>query len=169
MADPIEILTPDGAWPQAFERLAAWLSSALGLAIRIEHVGSTAVPGLAAKPIIDIMVGVHDRRDLPKVARNLLALGFEPDEAAESLETSVFLHRAAGRGDPPINLHLALVDTRPWRDLLRFRDKLRSDRRLALHYEDLKRRLAVASNGDLGAYTAGKSAFVADVLGATHS
>lgn len=168
MSDAIEIHAADGAWQPAFGRVAAQLSSALGPRIRIEHIGSTAVAGLGAKPILDIMLGVVDRREIPKVRRDLEALGFAPEASSASLETSVFLRRAGGEGDPPINLHLTFVDSRPWTDLLRFRDRLRADPGLARTYEALKRRLAVACEGDLDAYTAGKSAFVAEVLEAPH-
>lgn len=168
MPDSIEIHAADDAWQPAFDRTASRLSSALGPGVYIEHVGSTAVPGLGAKPILDILIGVHDRWAIPKIRQSLEALGFAPGASAASLETSDFLWRAGSAGDPPINLHLTFVDSRPWTDLLRFRDRLRADPGLARTYEALKRRLAAASEGDLEAYTAGKSAFVAEALEAPH-
>lgn len=165
MSDSIEIHAADGAWQLAFDRAVTRLSSALGPSVRIEHIGSTAVAGLGAKPILDILLGVHDQREIPRVRQSLEALGFAPGASSASLEMSVFLRRAGGEGDPPINLHLILVDSRPWVDLLSFRDRLRADPGLARTYENLKRRLAAACDGDLDAYTAGKSAFVAEVLG----
>ncbi|MDB5430776.1 MAG: hypothetical protein JWP35_1892 [Caulobacter sp.] len=127
------------------------------------------MPGLGAKAILDILVGVGDQRDLPNAVRGLEALGFVSGASLSPPDRSAFLRRPAGEGEPPINLHLTLVDSYQWLDLLRFRDKLRADPGLAQTYENLKRRLAAASEGDLDAYTAGKSIFVAKVLEVSHS
>jgi GrpB-like predicted nucleotidyltransferase (UPF0157 family) len=77
MADPVVIVDYDPSWPATFEQLRDRLAATLGrLAVAIEHVGSTAVPGLAAKPIIDLDVVIADRIDLPAVIQRLRTLGY---------------------------------------------------------------------------------------------
>src|SRR4051812_45485070 len=74
---PIEVVEPDPVWPAQFEMLATRIRSALGdRALAVEHVGSTSVPGLAAKPIIDIDMTVADPRDEPSYVPDLEAVGF---------------------------------------------------------------------------------------------
>ena len=78
MADPVVIADYDPSWPATFEQLRDRLTGTLGLlAVAIEHVGSTAVPGLAAKPIIDLDVVIADRADLPAVIQQLRPLGYQ--------------------------------------------------------------------------------------------
>ena len=168
MSDPIAIHAADGSWRPAFERAAVRLTATLGPGVRVEHVGSTAVAGLSGKPILDIMLGVGSRADIPKIVRSLEALGFLTGASAPSQQAGAFLSREADELEPPINLHLTVIDGRQWRDLLRFRDELRANPRLARAYEDLKRHLAATSDGDLEAYTAGKTLFITDVLKAPH-
>ena len=78
MTDPVIIEDYDPRWPRIFEILRSRIAAVLNeLAIAIEHVGSTAVPGLAAKPIIDIDVLIRSSTDLPAVIRKLAGLGYE--------------------------------------------------------------------------------------------
>jgi GrpB-like predicted nucleotidyltransferase (UPF0157 family) len=78
MADSVVIVDYDPSWPSTFEQLRDRLAATLGrLAVAIEHVGSTAVPGLAAKPIIDLDVVIADRGDLPAVIQRLRPLGYQ--------------------------------------------------------------------------------------------
>ena len=150
-------------WAQAFERAARWLGPLAGPGAQIAHIGSTAVPGLGAKPIIDILVGLDTERDLAGAAARLRAEGFLQGSSAEASTPILFLSRGERGDEPAINLHLTVVDSLPWRNLICFRDKLRKDAALASSYETLKRRLAETAV-DIDAYTAGKGAFVARVL-----
>lgn len=129
----------------------------------IEHVGSTAVPGLAAKPVIDVMVGVESL-DASRAALPLLeALGYTyapyRADVMHWLCKPSFAHRTH-------HLHLVPFESALWRDRLAFRDALRADAALARRYEALKRELAAKFRDDREAYTEGKTPFVEAVLAA---
>lgn len=159
----IEIQPPNAAWPQAFDQAARWLRHLVGPEAHIEHVGSTAIPGLSAKPVIDILVGLDNGRDIAGLVPIFEARGFVRGIAAGAPKINLFLRRPGADDRLAMNLHLTQFGSCQWRDLIRFRDTLRGDPALALSYETLKRRLAETS-ADLEAYTAGKSEFVARVL-----
>jgi GrpB-like predicted nucleotidyltransferase (UPF0157 family) len=100
---PIEVVEPDPAWPAQFDLLAARLRAALGdRALAVEHVGSTSVPGLAAKAIIDIDVTVPDPRDEPAYVPDLEAAGFR----LRMREPGWHEHRLVVHNDPRANIHV---------------------------------------------------------------
>jgi len=135
-----ELAEYDPAWPKRFEDEAKQIGAALGdLAVEIEHVGSTAVPGLAAKPTVDIAVGATTI-DLPPVAVNALeALGYE-DAGAES-KPGERNFRKVSRFAREVIVHVVEWGGPKWRAHLQFRDALRADPSLAGEYERLKRSL----------------------------
>lgn len=164
--DPVELESYDATWPARFEQEAERLRGALGdLAVRIEHVGSTSVPGLASKPVIDIMIGVVDlQASADAVVAALSQLGYEYWEADPSRDERMHLVRwNAGRSARLVHVHVAPTSGLFWRELLAFRDRLRSDPNLTAQYEDLKRGLAVQFGNDRDAYTAAKTEFVRKV------
>ncbi len=153
-------------WPTLFEGAAAEIRGVLGHQILgIEHVGSTAVPGLAAKPILDILVAVSDFQKALKAAPLLADLGYEhrPDE--ESPDRHFFRRRVDGRRTH--HLSLAEPTSSHYRNTIVFRDALRADPRLAKAYEALKLDLANRFPHDREAYSRGKTQFVVDVLRAS--
>lgn len=157
----IEAYNPD--WPVRFESerrvllaiLAPWLIGP------IEHVGSTAVPGLQAKPIIDIMAGVRD-----------LASSIPAIEALKPLHYCYFDYKAdvmhwfckPNDLERTHHLHLVPFGSQLWRDRLAFRERLRSDATLRAGYEALKIALASRHRHDREAYTEAKTEFVQCVL-----
>jgi GrpB-like predicted nucleotidyltransferase (UPF0157 family) len=154
---PVEIAPYDAAWPSRYEaerrRLAGMLPGA-----EIEHFGSTAVPGLAAKPVVDIIALVDD---LDRPIQLLVERGGYsfPVEYNATLERRRWM---CWPGPERRIFHLHLTDDRAEFDRrLRFRDALRADQSLAREYEELKRSLAERFRNDREAYTAAKSAFVA--------
>lgn len=161
--EPIRVVAYDPAWPGLFEQERALLEPVLRpwLAGPIEHVGSTAVPGLAAKPVIDIMAAV---RDLPSSldARAAVApLGYvyfpyRPDAMHWFCKPS-----PARRTH---HLHLVPAGSALWRERLLFRDYLRRSAATAAEYAALKRALAERNRSDREAYTEAKSDFVRAVL-----
>ena len=149
-------------WAELFVSEAERLRDALGsLALGIEHYGSTSVPGLAAKPILDILVGVPQISDAGPYVTKLAPLGYAYAAGAGVPEHLVF-----GRGAARTHLlHLVLHGGPAWRRGLRFRDALRSDPRLAAEYLRLKQELAGRYPTERGEYTAAKTAFIEQVLG----
>ena len=146
-------------WGRLFHEEAVRLAATLGdAAPRIEHVGSTAIPGLITKPIIDIVVAIGDLRDGGNAVRVLEGIGYElipEDVVADRL----FLVK----GSPDarqIHLSLAEIGSACWRDHVLFRDALRTQPRVAADYAALKRELAARYPDDRAAYTAGKAAFI---------
>jgi GrpB-like predicted nucleotidyltransferase (UPF0157 family) len=168
-APDIQIVAHDAGWRQAFDVEADCIRAVLGsFAHGVEHIGSTAVPGLAAKPIVDLMVGIASEDDVePSVAR-LAALGYErrPDG---DFPGRTFLRRVDEGGHVTHHLSLTIQGAGYWTDQLTFRDALRRDPSLAQRYADLKRDLATRS-ADTSAYTRAKTDFVRQVLlGAGHA
>jgi GrpB-like predicted nucleotidyltransferase (UPF0157 family) len=136
---PVHLAEYDPAWPQLFAREAARIKQLLGeTAKRIEHVGSTSVPGLAAKPIIDIVTEVIDSSDETAYVVPLERHGYE----LRIREPDWYAHRVLKGPDTDINLHVFTVGCSEVERMLKFRDHLRatpSDREL---YETTKRELA---------------------------
>ncbi len=130
----------------------------------IEHVGSTAVPGLSAKPIIDILAGVSDLTEADALLGPLCAHGYNTSaEFNATLPDRRWLMRhACGRRTH--HLHLVVFDDEPWIRHVQFRALLRADAAIAARYENLKRGLAERHRQDRDAYTAAKSAFINEVL-----
>jgi GrpB-like predicted nucleotidyltransferase (UPF0157 family) len=157
VADPIVIVDYDPAWPSEFERLRARAADAVGdLAVAIEHVGSTAVPGLAAKPVIDLIIVVAPDNVQAAVAR-LAEIGYvhRGNLGVEGREAF-----AVPAGERRHHLYVSATDSEELRAQLAFRDRLRTSPQLAAEYEALKRALAVRHREDRGAYTDAKTEFV---------
>ncbi|RRR99531.1 GrpB family protein [Glycomyces terrestris] len=136
----------------------------------IEHVGSTSVPGLAAKPIVDLAVTVRDL-DLAaaEVGPDLAAAGWHfvpPDLDGRPWRRFFVKPDATGR-HREAHLHLIAAGHPRWSEQIRFRDALRCDGALARRYGDLKRLLAEQHGDDREAYTAGKAAFIEEAVAAT--
>lgn len=159
---PITLADPDPAWAGAFAVEAARLRDVLGeRALAIEHVGSTSVPGLAAKPIIDIVLVVADTTDEAAYVPDMEAAGY----VLHVREPDWFEHRLFKRFDADINLHVFPDGCTEVDRMLAFRDHLcadPADRRL---YEDTKRRLAVRRWQYVQDYADAKSAVVAEITG----
>jgi GrpB-like predicted nucleotidyltransferase (UPF0157 family) len=159
--DPIEVVAYDPSWAAAFEEWRRRLTEALGeTAVRIEHVGSTAVPGLAAKPVIDVQVSVPDVEDEPAYVPAIEALGVP-------LRFSHPGHRyfRPPAGEPRnVQIHVCEAGSEWEREHMRFRDLLRADPELRQAYGRLKLELAELYRDDRLAYTDAKTAFILDAL-----
>jgi GrpB-like predicted nucleotidyltransferase (UPF0157 family) len=165
LGNPVVIVDYDPSWPATFEELRDRLAATLGpLAVAIEHVGSTAVPGLAAKPIIDLDVVIADQADLPTVIQRLRPLGYHHEGDLGVPGREAFTTPA---GAPSHHLYVCVVGTPALDRHLAFREALRADPRLVDAYGDLKRTLAARLSHDRSAYTEAKSAFVERALAAS--
>ncbi len=151
------------AWPRLFETEAEALRDALGdRGGPVEHVGSTAVPGLAAKPILDMMVAVPSMESARALVGAVERLGYTHRPNGDAADRVFFAKGPTDRRTH--HLSLTTVGSGFWRAHVAFRDRLREDPEFARAYEALKRSLAEAHPEDRGAYTAGKEAFVAAAL-----
>jgi GrpB-like predicted nucleotidyltransferase (UPF0157 family) len=178
---PITIAAYDPAWPATFLRERDAIIAACGAApfVRIEHIGSTSVPGLAAKPIIDMMPGLRTLDDAPPLIDPLAALGwayvpeFErpvPELNDPSMPSRRYFRKDVA-GQRAFHMHMVEVTSDFWRDQLLFRDYLRAFPAEADAYAELKRRLAAdfnerltpSSNVNVG-YTDRKSGFITERL-----
>jgi len=161
----VVIVDYDPEWPRLYEEEKIRLRSALGPAAgSIEHMGSTSVPGLGAKPIIDIMVGVRCRAEADLFQRQLEPAGFL-DVTPEPGETEWFYCLGRGNHELYYHVHLVVEDSRHWRRQLAFRNQLRLSPALAAEYDRLKRRLADEYGENREGYTEAKTGFITRVLG----
>jgi len=159
----VEVVAHDPRWDALFRRAALELRQALGGEISgVHHVGSTAVPGLCAKPIIDILVSIPNFDRGLALVPALSRLGYEHRPTNDIPDRHYFRRR---RGTARTH-HLSLAEpsSHHHQVTLMFRDALRRDPRLAAQYAELKLELARRFPRDRGAYIDGKTSFVAGVL-----
>lgn len=151
----------DPAWPSLFAREAERLRRILGQRVLgLEHVGSTSVPGLAAKPILDVLLVVADSADEPTYVPGLEAEGY----VLRHREPDWFEHRMFKGPDADINLHVFSAGCSEVGRMLAFRDRLRSDAADRALYERTKRELAQRDWPTVQDYADAKSPIVADIL-----
>ena len=157
----IVIVDYDPLWPEQFRKHEAVLSQALGSkALLIEHVGSTSVPGLAAKPIIDIVVLVEDSADEAAYLPALLAAGY----VLRVREPDWHEHRMLRIPQLDVHVHVFSSGSAEVIRQLAFRDHLRSNAEDRLLYESFKRRLAKEDWPDMNAYARAKTEVIEQIL-----
>jgi GrpB-like predicted nucleotidyltransferase (UPF0157 family) len=157
--DDIYLVDYDPLWPAQFEKMAAWLRSRLGpdTALRVEHYGSTAIPGMPAKPVIDILVEVPSFNEAKK--RALPCLNEEAWEYWWYAGHMVLFRRKTLMGERTHHVHMMPRGHKFWNGLA-FRDYLRSHPEDAARYAALKRQLADRYPKDRERYTSAKTEFV---------
>ncbi|GIK84809.1 MAG: hypothetical protein BroJett026_02900 [Betaproteobacteria bacterium] len=159
--ETITLVESDPQWPALFAAESARVSAALAdIATHIEHVGSTAVPGLAGKPIVDLLVGVRSLDEGRAGARRLAALGYE-DFGEVFIPGRLYLRR---RGPPHFNVAIAEDGGAFFASQLAVRDYLRSHPDEAKAYADEKRKVHAAGARLFSTYSQGKHAFVASLV-----
>lgn len=159
---PITLVAYDPDWPRLFGREAERLRSVLGdVALRIEHVGSTSVPGLTAKPIVDVLLVVPDSADEPCYLPRLQAAGY----VLRIREPDWFEHRLVKGPDTDVNLHVFSAGAAEVERMLRFRDRLRADDAARERYARTKRALARRTWRHVQDYADAKTAVVREILG----
>jgi len=156
----VRLAEPDPAWPEWYAREQDSIRNALGeRAVQIEHVGSTSVPGLAAKPVIDIVLVVADSADEPAYVPALESAGYR----LRHREPSWYEHRFFG-GHPAVQIHVFSTGSPEVERMLLFRDRLRShpeDREL---YQRTKRDLAAARWSYVQDYADAKSSVIEQII-----
>jgi GrpB-like predicted nucleotidyltransferase (UPF0157 family) len=165
-AGPIIIADYDPAWPVMFEQERAILQTAVGsLLITCEHVGSTAVPGLAAKPIIDLLVGVRSLGEAEShYIEPLEALGYTHIPDYRSWLADELFFRKGIPGPWTHHIHMMQPSSPLWERRLLFRDYLRTHREAAHIYGNLKRSLAKECGDNIAAYRDAKTAFIEEMM-----
>lgn len=165
ISEEVRLTAHDSQWAVRFvterDRLMALLP---GRFAAIEHIGSTGIARLAAKPIIDILAGVSAISEADALLQPLCANGYETSaEFNATLPDRRWLMRhACGRRTH--HLHLVVFGGEPWVQHLQFRDLLRADAAIAARYERLKQELAEQYRHDREAYTHAKAAFINEIL-----
>ena len=155
----VEIVDYRPAWAEIFEReRAAIIETCSPWVMEVHHVGSTSVPGLAAKPILDIMPVVASPDDGENAVEPMTALGYR--YRGENGLPGRFYFDKIVDGRTVVHCHMYPQDHSDVRKLVAFRDRLRTDRETASEYERLKRELASKYRDDRESYTDGKGAFV---------
>jgi GrpB-like predicted nucleotidyltransferase (UPF0157 family) len=159
--ETFELAEYNPEWPVLFQTESELIEAAMGeKAVEIQHIGSTSVPGLRAKPIIDILVAVDNFEPIEEYRRRLEPIGYRFQTHENDAERLFFW-----KGQPRTH-HLHLVEFATWehqRHLL-FRDYLRNHAEIARLYEEIKRELAVAFKNNRPAYTKGKTAFIKSIM-----
>ena len=162
---PLVIVAYDPTWPDTFEAAKAQILRAIAPHIQsIHHVGSTSVVGLCAKPIIDILVGVHDwdkaRATIPPLQR----IGWE-FRGRRGIPRRHYFVRRIPDGRRTHHLHMLETASTPYADMLAFRNYLRAHPAAAAEYAVLKRTLAARPEPHRGAYQQAKAPFIQRILG----
>jgi len=162
---PVVIVDYDPEWPLLYEQEKARLLRVIGRwVVAIEQVGSTAVPGLGAKPIIDVMVAVRRLADAEKCIEPLQSIGYEYVPRGEDFIPE---RRYFHKGPPEARTHhLHMVERTSdfWERHLLFRDYLRTHPKTAQEYEQLKRELAARYGSDRLCYNDAKTPYIEAVV-----
>ena len=163
MTDGVTIVPYDPEWPRRFDEERRELGAVFaGVEAVIEHVGSTAVPGLAAKPVIDIIVGVAVLAEVERRIPALEAAGYEYVPAYEQQLPDRRYFRKPRLGPRAFHVHCVVTGSDFWIRHLAFRDHLRTHPEAAAAYHHLKRELATRLSKE--AYTQAKSPFIEGIL-----
>jgi len=164
--EPIFLVPYDARWPATYDSECYRLLSLFPMQLRaVEHIGSTAVPGMLAKPIIDILAGVDSMTIADSLFEPILRNGYTTSRAFNQMLPDRRWFMRSRDGHRTHHLHVVAFGGPTWHRHLTFRDRLRSDSALAQSYAQLKADLAIRFQYDREAYTDAKSVFVDSVLG----
>lgn len=172
MNKKIEIVSYNPEWPKQFELLKAVYTQLLGtLLLSLEHVGSTSVPGLAAKPVLDIDLVIVDAHQLQPIIPVLETAGYAfrgdqgiKDRYAFSAKSRLAPDTGSGQLWPAHHLYCCVANSTSLSNHILLRDALRRDAILREDYSILKKKLAIAAQGDIDKYVEGKSDFISNIL-----
>jgi len=157
----VELETYNTSWPDVFNIEKEMLHAAIGQNnLVIEHIGSTAIPGLSAKPIIDIMVGLHDYAIAGELLQGMSHMGYRyMAEYEESIPDRKFFLKSSG-GERSHHVHMVQLNEEYWDRHMFFRNHLRRNEIVRHAYQDLKTRLSNLDWKNRNQYALAKSAFI---------
>ena len=160
----VQVIDYDPEWPRIFERVRSYVWPAVrDIALSVEHVGSTSVPGLRAKPVIDACIVVASSKDVPACIERLASIGYVHRGNLGVPEREAFHHPDAL---PKHHLYLSPRESLSLKNHLGLRDYLRSHPEAAREYGDVKAELARRFPADIDSYIVGKTEFILGILGA---
>ncbi len=160
----VQVVEHDPGWASLFKNEADAIRHAgEALILDVQHVGSTAVFGLPAKPILDIAVAVGASGEILELAKRLTAVGYI-DRGDRGREGGYLLVRDSGPEVRTVHLHIVEQTDRQWCHYVAFRDILRRDAAIRAEYGEIKRRLAAMYPNDRQHYTDSKNEFIQRVL-----
>lgn len=154
-------------WPLQFEQLKLEYENALqGIALDIQHVGSTSVPGMAAKPVIDIDIIINSGSLLPLIIERLAVIGYAyvGDLGIAGREAFKYNGTLTGKSKPKHNLYVCIAGCVSLQNHLLLRNYLRTNTPAANQYSNLKKELAFKYADNIDLYIEGKTAFIVDIL-----
>lgn len=160
---PIKVVEYDSSWPMLFEKEKNILTNILGpnIALRIEHIGSTAVPNLSAKPTIDILVEIPEENSIFEVILSKMSEnGYIHMQEQKNHLMFVKGYSPTGLEEESFHIHMGSNEEEWLWDRLYFRDYLCMDSAVALEYENLKKKSAKSYKHDREAYTESKREFI---------
>jgi GrpB-like predicted nucleotidyltransferase (UPF0157 family) len=166
MKRAVRILDYSPEWPELFENEKRLILNVIGcFVVGIEHVGSTAVVGLGAKPIIDITVAIKSLKDAHKCVGPLESIGYKyVPEYEESIPERRYFHKGKPPEEQHYHLHMVEMSSDFWKRHLLFRDYLRTHPKVAKDHCKLKKRLASEYGSDREGYTEAKTSFIKSVV-----
>ncbi len=158
----IESYNPE--WTQIFTKESEEIQAVFPGTVIIEHVGSTSVPGLDAKPVIDIMVGLKEL-DTSSIIQNMESLGYEhwKEDTFQNVRL-MFTRWNQDKSKRLVNVHITILENDFWSELILLRDTLRTNPEVAKQYSELKIKLAEIYRTDPEGYTAAKTDFIKHIL-----
>jgi GrpB-like predicted nucleotidyltransferase (UPF0157 family) len=166
LTDKVRVVDYDPEWPRLYRREAERIRAVLGeRVVRLEHIGSTSVPGLAAKPIVDVLLVVPDSADEPAYVPDLEAAGY----VLVIREPGWFQHRAFKGPDTDVNLHVYSPGCQEIERYLLFRDRLRASPGDRARYQRAKRELAERDWTYVQQYADAKSEVVEEIIARARS
>jgi len=166
LGEPIVVVPYDTAWPERYQRERDLILDAIGAQlVRIEHIGSTAVPGLGAKPVIDIIASLPTLQDHRQCVGPLRSLGYQHRGEAGIPGRQFFRKIDPDTGRRTCHLHLVAEADPFFDEHVLFRDFLHAHPAVADEYDRLKRTLATRFGNDRESYTNAKASFISTVLG----
>lgn len=163
--EKIKLVEYDPSWPEKFQREKQKIMEAIGQhVLAIEHVGSTAIPFIVAKPVIDIQIGVKTLRDAVPCIPKLEKLGYEYLSSIESLIPNRRLFSKRSGGKKEFYIHMWQYQAEEWEEFLLFRDYLREHKETAKEYEFVKKHMAKRFPEEEVAYSIGKEGFIQVII-----
>jgi GrpB-like predicted nucleotidyltransferase (UPF0157 family) len=160
----VVIVNYDPQWPKLFEKERKLIKEALGDKVRaIEHIGSTAVPNLGGKNIVDIMAGVDNIDEANECLSPLERIGYK-DVTPQPGNREWYYCLGKGHHSVGYHLHLVKFESEHWKRHIIFRDRLRKNPKIARDYFNLKKQYASKYGTDRLGYTEAKSAFIESVI-----